>query len=312
MTSPLFTVFTPTYNRAHTLHRCHESLKAQTLRDFEWLIVDDGSTDGTADLVAGWQAEGRVSIRYEQRSHLGAHHVHNFCLEAARGRFWVKLDSDDACKPEALGRMWHVWQSIPENEREGFAGVTGLCEDQDGRLVGGRFPLDPLDCTSAELQYIHRVEGEKWGCLRLDVLRQFPYPDNVPGDFIPESFIWSQVARRYKTRHFNDMLRIYWMDAPSLVHGMRNPCRNAAGHRLMFQKILEFESGYMCDAPLMLLRGAGQYVRFSFLSGKGPLSQVRELPAVRARALWLAGLPIGLALLARDWLSGSLGMSQRA
>ena len=62
MSAPLFTVYTPTYNRAHTLHRCYESLKVQTFRDFEWLIVDDGSTDGTAELVAGWQATCHLSV----------------------------------------------------------------------------------------------------------------------------------------------------------------------------------------------------------------------------------------------------------
>lgn len=310
MSSPLFTVFTPTYNRAHTLHRCHDSLKAQTCRDFEWLIVDDGSTDGTAELVASWQAEGAVPIRYEPRPHLGAHHVHNHSLQTARGRFWLKLDSDDGCKPDALEKLWRTWQSIPENDRAHFAGVTGLCEDQNGQLVGNGFPCDPLDCTSAELHYIHRVHGEHWGFLRLDVLRQFPYPGDVPGDFIPESYIWSQVARLHKTRHVNEILRVYWTDAPSLVHGQKNPRRNAAGHRLMFLKILELESGYIRAAPLMLLRGAGQYARFSFLSGKGLMEQARDLPDTASRLLWLAGLPVGLALLARDRLEMGLGRFQ--
>jgi len=300
MPSPVFTVFTPTYNRAHTLHRCHDCLKVQTFRDFEWLIVDDGSTDGTAALVAQWQAEGAVRIRYEQRPHLGAHHAHNHCLRAAQGMLYIKLDSDDGCVPDALERYWLHWNAIPEAQRAGFSGVTALCRDHEGALVGTRFPADPLDCTAAELEYLHKVRGEKWGFLRLDVLRQFPYPEDVPGNFIPESFIWAQVSQRHKTRHINEELRIYWTDAPSLVHGRLDPARNAAGHRLMFGKVLDLEARYVTRAPLRLLRAAVQYCRFGMHSGTGLLRQVKELRSWLARALWLLGAPAGMALWLRD------------
>ena len=71
--SVLFTVFTPTYNRAHTLHRVYDSLCAQTLRDFEWLVIDDGSTDGTADLIANWAKSADFPIRYFKQEHSGRH-----------------------------------------------------------------------------------------------------------------------------------------------------------------------------------------------------------------------------------------------
>lgn len=298
--APAFTVYTPTYNRAHTLHRCYDSLKAQTFTDYEWLIVDDGSTDGTAELVAGWQAEGLVPIRYEPRPHLGAHYAHNHCLRVARGQLYIKLDSDDGCVPEALERLWFHWNAIPETERESFSGVTGLCRDHNGALVGCLFPGAPLDCSAAELEYVHKVHGEKWGFLRLDVLRQFPYPDDVPGNFIPESYVWAQVSQKYKTRHINEELRIYWTDAPSLVHGRPNPATNAAGHRLMFQMVLNLEARFFLRAPARLLRAAVQYARFGLLSGVGLAGQWSGLRGVLPRLLWLAGAPLGLALYARD------------
>jgi len=302
MSAPLFTVYTPTYNRAHTLHRCYESLKAQTFRDFEWLIVDDGSTDGTAALIAGWQEEGLLPIRYEPRPHGGAHRVHNHCLGIAQGQLYLKLDSDDGCMPQALERLHFHWQSIPESERAHFSGVTGLCQDQDGRLVGNRFPSDPLDCTAAELEYVHRVHGEKWGFLRLDVLREFPFPDDCEGNFIPESYVWSQVSQRYKTRHVNEQLRIYWMDAPSLVHGRSDPAKNADGHRRMFGMVLNLEAGYVTTAPLKLLRVAVQFTRFSLHCHAGVMQQWKSLRPVLPRLLWLIGLPLGCALYLRDRL----------
>ncbi|WP_395737922.1 glycosyltransferase family 2 protein [Prosthecobacter sp.] len=297
---PLFTVYTPTFNRAHTLHRVFESLQAQTLRDFEWLVVDDGSTDDTADLMARYQSEANFPLRYLREPHRGAHYAHNLALREAQGQFMIKLDSDDGCVPNSLERLRYHWENIPAAQRDSFSGATALCRDQNGQLVGSRFPVDPLDCSAAELEYRHKVRGEKWGFLRLDVLRQFSYPENVSGNFIPESYIWCQVSKRYKTRHINEELRIYWTDAPSLVHGPGNPRTNAEGHRLMFKMVLDCESGWFFTAPLRLLRAGVQYSRFAFLSGVGFAAQFRELKTFGGRLLWLAGAPLGFMLWKRD------------
>jgi len=302
---PLFTVYTPTYNRAHTLHRVFESLQAQTCRDFEWLVIDDGSTDGTAELMARYQSEADFPVCYLQQPHLGAHHAHNLSLRESHGQLWLKLDSDDACVPQALERLKNCWEGIPLAQRDSFSGVTALCRNQNGQIVGTLFPTDPLDCTAAALEYRYKVRGEKWGCLRLDILRQFPFPEGVPGNFIPESFIWCQVSQRYMTRHMNEELRIYWMDAPSLVHGRSDPRTNAVGHRLMFKGVLDLESSWFFIAPLRLLRAAAQYSRFALLSGVGIIRQLRELKSNGGRLLWLAALPLGLALWLRDCLQFS-------
>ncbi len=97
---PLFTIFTPTYNRAHTLHRVFDSLRAQTLRDFEWLLIDDGSIDGTEGLVAGWAQSADFPVRYLRQDHAGKHIARNRALGEARGHFFACLDSDDAFGPE--------------------------------------------------------------------------------------------------------------------------------------------------------------------------------------------------------------------
>lgn len=300
MDAPLFTVFTPTFNRAHTLARVYESLKAQTLRDFEWLVIDDGSTDDTADLMARWTAEAGFPIRYLPRPHRGAHFVHNESVKEARGTFWIKLDSDDGCVPEALETLKAAWETIPEKDRDGFSGVTGLCRDQNGKRVGMAFPRDPLDCTSVELEYRHKVRGEKWGFLRTEVVRRFAFPEDIGGNFVPESYIWSQVSRRHKTRHINEELRIYWMDEPSLVHGPSNPATNADGHRLMFQAVLENEAGWFWRAPIRLFRAGVQYARFSFLSGRGVATQWAGVRSWGGRLLWLKALPLGALMAWRD------------
>ncbi len=309
--SVTFTVFTPTYNRAHTLHRAYLSLQGQTCRDFEWLIVDDGSADGTEELVKRWQREGLVPIRYVKQAHGGAHRAHQTCLEEARGELVIKLDSDDGCVVTALERFKQHWLEIPQEERAGFSGVTALCQDQSGRLVGDAFPESPLDCSAAALEYRHRVRGEKWGFVRADVLRRFPFPEDVPGNFIPESYVWVQVSREYQTRHVNEVLRVYWTDAPSLVHGRPEPKRNAVGHRLMFQMVLNHEAGWVTAAPVRLLRAGAQYARFAVHSGQGLMAQWKGLTTWGARALWLLGLPLAAGLLVRDRLRQGGKKAQR-
>jgi len=155
-----FTVFTPTYDRADRLGRVRDSLEEQTFRDFEWLIVDDGSSDGTRELVERWQRDARFPIRYLYQSSAGKHVAFHRAVREARGALFLTLDSDDACVPEALERLLYWWEQIPQHERDGFSEVTALCQDQTGRLVGTRFPTNPVDGTSIELRWWHRVRGE--------------------------------------------------------------------------------------------------------------------------------------------------------
>src|SRR5690242_1761960 len=161
--APIFTVFTPTYNRAHTIHRVFESLRTQTFREFEWLVIDDGSSDGTTELMKAWRRNADFPIRYIVQSHAGKHVAHNRALDEARGKFLVVLDSDDACVPTALERMLYHWNTIPAERRPQFSGVAGLCCDQSGVIVGDRFPSEPLDISLREQHYVYRIRGEKWG-----------------------------------------------------------------------------------------------------------------------------------------------------
>ena len=100
-----FTVFTPTYNRGHTLHRVYNSLRIQTCSDFEWLIMDDGSTDCTAELVKGWQAENHFPIRYYFQENQGKHFAWNRAAEIAFGEYFICADSDDEFTPDALQKF---------------------------------------------------------------------------------------------------------------------------------------------------------------------------------------------------------------
>jgi len=294
----LFTVFTPTYNRAHTLDRVYSSLAAQTFRDFEWLIVDDGSTDGTHDLVAEWQRLAAFPIRYVRQENRGKHIAFNAAVRGAKGELFLPFDSDDACVPHALERFRHHWSSIPGDERPRFSGVTALCEDQHGNLVGGRFPAPVVDSNSLEIRYRFHVTGEKWGFHRTDVLRAFPFPD-VPATYVPESVVWSKIARRYATRFVNDVLRIYYTGAPSLMFG-HSVATVATGGRLQHLTVLNEQLDYLRAAPVAFFASAAHYARFSFHLGAPMADQLADLATTRGRLLWSLAVPTGWMLYRRD------------
>ncbi len=289
-----FTVFTPTYNRADTLPRVYESLAAQTFRDFEWLIVDDGSTDNTGEIVSAWRSQSDFPIRYFSQANAGKHVATNMGVAEAQGALFLTLDSDDTCAPNALDRLKFHWDAVAEEGRgEEFTGVTCLVQDPEGNISGTRFPSDPTDSTSAEIRLKHGVTGENWGFHRTEVMREFPFP-SFPGEkFLIEGIVWNRIAQKYKTRYVNEVLRTRYPTAVSLS-STDVRFDSPGGTRLYHQEYISFQR----RAPLkLLLKHYANYARFSFHFGTGVAAQVSE---VRSKALWAATFPLGYLLYGRD------------
>lgn len=236
-----FTVFTPTYNRAHTLSRVYESLVAQTFTDFEWLIVDDGSTDGTQELVGHWQIDTAFPIRYLRQENQGKHAATNVGVAEARGELFLTIDSDDAFVPHALERYHHHWTAIPAAERDRFSAVTALVADEHGRLIGTRFPRDPTDASALEIRYRYKVKADKAGFQRTSVLRDTPFPE-IAGyrGLVPESLVWNAIARRYQERYVNEVLKIAWRHdpGPRLSTPRSDPASIGPGALLAYESML--------------------------------------------------------------------------
>lgn len=259
---PLFTVFTPTYNRAKALHRVYESLQRQTFRDFEWLIVDDGSVDDTSSIVEGWQQEAAFPIRYVCQKNGHKKTAFNHGVRLARGELFLPADSDDAFPPNALERFVHHWRAITENERQLFVGVCGLCQDEGGRLVGDAFPGTwGIDSDSLEMRYRFGVRGEKWGFSRTDVLRAHPFPDHLPGH-VPEGIVWTAIANHYQTRFINEVVRIYFQDSGDQITKTGNPARDAPGTLYWKRSVLSSELAWFWYKPVHFLLEAARWTRF--------------------------------------------------
>ncbi len=293
MNAPLFTVFTPTYNRAHTLPRVHASLARQQLKDFEWLIVDDGSVDGTEALVAGWIAAGGMRIRYLRQENRGKHRAFNAGVAAAAGELFLPLDSDDACTDDALARFASAWAAIPADERERYSGITCLCRTEAGELVGGPLPAEIVDGHSYEVLERLGRRDEMWGFHRTDVLREFPFPEFAGERFIAEGVVWNRIGRRYLMRFVNLGLRYYFQSADSLSGSMvRIRHQSPKGTVCYYTELLEL------GLPLRTrFVAAANLWRFAAFSGQGSVLRAKFATAPAALA---AAAPLGLALALRD------------
>jgi glycosyltransferase involved in cell wall biosynthesis len=296
----LFTVFTPSFNRARTLSRVYQSLQRQTCRNFEWLVVDDGSTDGTRALITQWQAESNFPIRYIFQENQGKPAAFNHGVQAARGELFLTLDSDDECVPEALERFKHHWDSIPATEKERFSAVTVLCQDQNGKLMGDKFPKDILDSDTIEVTFKFGVTGEKWGFQRTDVLKQFPFPSGPSAKFISESLVWYALSRKYKTRYVNEVLRIYHVDDGATDHLSTLSPNVLSGRAYLHRFVLNELIDWLYRTPRSLFRSAINFSRYSFGLGIGPSSQIKELRSATARLLVAASMPVGFVMSVLD------------
>ena len=295
-----FTVYTGTRNRAHTLHRPYDSLRSQTFRDFEWLVVDNESDDGTEELIAKWQAEADFPIRYIRHANRGHHGSSNVAAREARGELFLTLDSDDGAVPTALERFKSIWEDIPADQRERYSAVTALAVDENGRPTGDRFPSDILDSNTTEIRYRYKVIGEKWGFQRTDVMRAHPYP-TIPGytGMMSSHLVWGDIGRQYLTRYVNEYLGVVYFDQPdTLTKGVPDPRRNALGERLEAGAVIDDHLRYFRYAPRDYYLKAAKYSRSAFWTGEGLMAQGRHLKRPAAKLLWLSALPLGFAVYA--------------
>jgi glycosyltransferase involved in cell wall biosynthesis len=289
-----FSVFTPTYNRAFLLPRVYQSLREQTLKDFEWIVVDDGSEDNTAETVHEYCANADFTIRYYRQTNSGKHVAINRAIEVADGQFLVILDDDDWLHPTALERMLAHWNSIPEQERGHFVGVVGLFAHSDGTVVGKPFPYDKIDSNAVEIRTIYRAQGDKFGMHVTDILRQYPFPTNL-GKFVPEGLIWNRIAVSYRERYVNEVFafkeyRPGGLSARSVVLRARNP--DAAC--LYYKEFAELRGLYVPHT--WRFRAFVNYVRFGLHKGR----LMHENWRGTSKILIAAALPFGYLAYLRD------------
>lgn len=198
------TVFTPSYNRAHTLPRTYQSLLEQSNKDFIWLIIDDGSEDNTAELIEAWQKlDNGFEIRYIYKQNGGMHTAHNTAYENIDTELNICIDSDDCLGDDAIQKIIDKWETVKDKK---YAGLIGLDADFDGNVIGKDFPSD-LHETTLSGYYAAGGFGDKKLVYRTDVVNKYPpYPVFEGEKYVALAYKYRLIDNDYKLAVLNDVL----------------------------------------------------------------------------------------------------------
>lgn len=317
----MITVFTPTYNRARLLPRLHQSLCRQTYTDFEWLIVDDGSTDETAELFESLhnaqciihteeapssydmlpaspsELEGEVNsstpfrglggLHYIQQPNGGKHRAINRGIKEAQGELFFIVDSDDWLPDDALQNIAEMYETVKDNPA--FAGVSGHRGYPNGRIVGSGQQEEFIDANALDIRYQHHVTGDLNEVFLTSVMHEYYFPEYDGEKFCPEALVWNRIAQKYKLRYFNRITYIADYQPGGLTDRivrvrMESPMASTTCYREMLAH----------DIPLKeKVKASINYWRFRLCSNR-PQGMPR-LPLV-----WNLFMPIGWVMHHRD------------
>lgn len=297
----MITICTPTYNRGHLLKRLYQSFCKQKYKDFEWVIVDDGSTDATENVVSSLVLEHNnvqdgFPIRYFKKVNGGKHTAINTGVKYAEGELFFIADSDDLLPEDSLLIVYEEWSKIKHDES--FLGICGIDADMNGKIIGSGLPKDYIDCHAWNLSPVYNVTGDLKEVFRTEVLRQFPFPEIKGEKFCPEILVWFRMARNYKMRFFNRVIYIADYQLNGITSSITRLRMNSPiGSMLTYSELVHYPIPFKDK-----LRNAINYWRFRFcLTTKNKtsvsLNEV-DIPEISRRWYFLA--PIGYLMHLKD------------
>lgn len=302
---PKITVFTPTYNRGKLLYHVYESLQNQTYKDFEWVVVDDGSTDETERIVAEFKNEAMFPIIYKKKKNEGKHIAINEGCRLANGEWFFIVDSDDYLTNDALDVV-NSYCSQLENKTQ-FAGVVGLRGGADGKawteyqenshvdahnLQADFLKQDFWDADFIEYKYVRDIKGDRAEVVRTEILRKYPFPKFENEKFLVESYLWLTLANAgYQFRWFNKVIYITEYLEDGLTKNIEIHYRNSpVGSCKVANLLLKCK-----NVPMRIrLRSAYRYVKYGRLANISMITLSKE-----CNDKMLMPIGLGMALVKR-------------
>ena len=225
------TVFTPTYNRAYILNQCYESLVRQSCKDFIWLIIDDGSTDNTKELVEEWMKnDNKFEIRYHYKKNGGMHTGHNAAYELIDTELNVCIDSDDFMPDNAVELIVNFWREYGSDK---YSGIVALDIYKNGEVIG--FKLPDKKSTTLSGFYDNGGQGDKKLIYRTEVINKYPsYPEFKGEKFVPLDYKYLLVDQDYELLIMNEAVCVVeYMEDGSSKNMFRQYYKNPRGFSFM-------------------------------------------------------------------------------
>lgn len=236
--NPMFSIITPTYNRAHTLHRVYYSLLSQTDKDFEWIIVDDHSTDDTSNLIDEWKTENpNFSILYIYlKENKGKPNALNIGLRYCKRPITIIADSDDSFESNTISELKQLWKLVDNTKKsEKIASIWTLVKDEKENLVGELFPNNFWEVSFENRILKNNIKGEKWHSWRTEILKKYKmFHSNY--SFVSESATWNRINKDYNFLCVNLIHRKYYSSPDGLILKKKS--------RLALEKLKFYNSYY--------------------------------------------------------------------
>ena len=288
----LFSVFTPTYNRANTIGRTYEYLCKQTLRSFEWIIVDDGSTDNTEEIVRKWINTNKISIVYLKQKNGGKHRAFNRAVQIAKGEIFICLDSDDYYIETALKTIAYYYE---QNRKDKLVvGFSCLVSDFKGNLIGTELPSDQFICSHYDLYHSYKVKGDKGLIYYTSILKMYPFPEIENEFFVSEALILNRISRHYKICCINKVLCKVEYREDGLSKRYHQLCLQSPKAYSLYMNELNYFKLSFVDYVI----NAASYVRYSLFAGKSFRNIYKE--AINRKWTFMIAYLLGVLLYIRD------------
>lgn len=283
--NPTLTVFTPTYNRAYSLHLCYESLLRQTSNDFKWLIIDDGSTDSTKQLVDEWMVNAPFEIEYVFQENQGMHGAHNTAYEHIHTVLNVCIDSDDFMTDDAVEKIVRFWKEYGANI---YSGIVALDATTEKKVLGTNLPEEITSSTLFNLYQKHGVTGDKKLIYRTELTKQYPYPLFENEKYVGLTYKYFKLDQQYELLLMNEVVCYveYQLDGSSL-NMYKQYRKNPKGFSFFRKELMKLPFG----STAYKLRQAIHYVSSNLLLRNWRL--IRDSPK---RFLTICALPFGYIL----------------
>ena len=246
-----FTIFTPTFNRKELLEKLYKSLQKQTYKDFEWLIVDDGSADGTKEKVEEFLSEKKLDIKYYFKENGGKQRAYNFATDKANGELFICLDSDDEYVENGLETILKYWKKYEKNNN--IAGMGYLSTYPNREVIGSSFPEKEMISTQFDIYNKYSVKGDKGLMFRTEIIKKYKFPVFDDEKFITEAVVYNRICEKYKMVYVNEKIEIkeYQEDGLTAKYNnllLRNPKGQALYHNEINSQKLSFKQKVLNNA----------------------------------------------------------------
>ena len=201
---PLLSIVTPAYNRGPLLKNCFDSLRAQTDLDFEWIVVDDGSTDTTAEILQGFlENKPEFPVQLVCKENGGKHTALNASHPYIHGEYVLILDSDDTLTPDAVAQVRSGVESYMSLPQVGMVTFLKGSSQNDPKCYAQDEGV-PVDIMRYRRTCVH--SSDCCEVIPKELFLKYPFPE-FPGErFLSEGALWNRISFTHKCVYVNRVI----------------------------------------------------------------------------------------------------------